>query len=130
MSAFNTATVLLFPGIGLVALAIGLLSRRYSASAFTVCLIGLLTLTTASTWISSAGPITDTTQPSKLMSDDAELKEIKAEVERLVGELHDERSSRDRAERCPSAKGQLASISRSNTPEGWGARGSNPEPTD
>lgn len=92
MSAFNTAILLLFPGLGLVALAIGLLSRRYSASALAVGLTGLLTLTTASTWISSAGPMTDTTQPTKLMSDNGELKETKAEVERLVGELHDERS--------------------------------------
>ena len=50
MSAFNTATLLLFTGLGLVALAIGLLSRRYSAIALAVGLTGLLTLTTVSTW--------------------------------------------------------------------------------
>jgi hypothetical protein len=98
MSAFNTATLLLFPGLGLVALAIGLLSRRYSASALAVGLTGLLALTTASTWISSAGPMTDTTQPSKLMSNNAELKETKT-VEPLVGELHDERSRRADSQR-------------------------------
>ncbi len=90
MSAFNTATLLLFPGLGLVALAIGLLSRRYSAAALAVGLTGLLTLTTASTWISSAGPMADTTQPSMSMSDNTELKESMAEVERLVGELRDQ----------------------------------------
>src|SRR5215813_5264644 len=82
MSAFNPVTLLLFPGLGLVALAIGLLSRRYLASGLAVGLIGLLTLTTASTWISSAGPI----------SDNAELRETKAEAERLAGELDKERS--------------------------------------
>jgi hypothetical protein len=91
MSVFNTATLFLFPGLGLVALAIGLLSRRYMGSALAVGLIGLLTLTTASTWISSAGPMMDTTRPSKPMSDNAEPKETKADAERLVGELRDER---------------------------------------
>jgi len=47
--------------------------RRYSASALAVGLTGLLALTTASTWISSAGSMTDTAQPSKLMSDNVEL---------------------------------------------------------
>jgi hypothetical protein len=91
MSTFNTASILLFPGLALVALAIGLLSRRYSASALAVGLAGLLTLAIASTWINSVGPTTDTRQPSKLTSDNAELKETNAEVERLVGELGDER---------------------------------------
>lgn len=90
MYEFDTATVLLFPGLGLVALAIALLSRRYSASALTVGLIGLFALTTASTWISSAGPMTETARPSEL--DNAELREAKARVERLVGELRDERT--------------------------------------
>ena len=58
MSAFNTASLLLFPGLGLVALGIGLLSRRYSASALAVGLAGLLILATASTWINSAGGMT------------------------------------------------------------------------
>jgi hypothetical protein len=91
MSAFNTASLLLFPGLGLVALGIGLLSRRYSASALAVGLAGLLILATASTWINSAGGMTGTTHPSKPMSDNAELKKTNAEVERLVGELSDER---------------------------------------
>jgi hypothetical protein len=89
MSAFNPATLLLFPGLGLVALAIGLLSRRYTASALAIGLIGLLTLTTASTWISSAGS----------MSDNAELMQRNAEMERLVGELHDEKIRRADSQR-------------------------------
>lgn len=74
MSAFNIATLLLFPGLGLVALAIGLLARRFSRSALVVGLTGLLTLTTASTWITASGPITDTTQIEKLTTDNAKLK--------------------------------------------------------
>jgi hypothetical protein len=99
MFAYNTPTLLLFPGLGFVALAIGLLARRYSASAFAVGLAGLLALTMASTWISSARPVTDTTQPSKPKSDNAEPTETKSEVKRLVGELHDERSRRADSER-------------------------------
>lgn len=117
MSAFNTATLLLFPGLGLVALAMGLLSRRYSVSACAVGLTGLLTLTTASTWISSAGSMMPAvgldklrSENEKLMSDldrlnaelrderklgttrAAELEETKAEVERLKDKLGDEHS--------------------------------------
>jgi hypothetical protein len=74
-----------------VALGIGLLSRRYSASALAVGLAGLLILATASTWINSAGGMTGAAHPRKPMSDKAELKKTDAEVERLVGELSDER---------------------------------------
>jgi hypothetical protein len=91
MSAFNIASLLLFPGLGLVALGIGLLSRRYSASAIAVGLAGLLILATAATWINSAGGMTGATHSSKPLSDNAEQKETNAEVERLVGELSDER---------------------------------------
>jgi hypothetical protein len=107
MSAFNTAILLLFPGLGIVALAIGLLSRRYSASALVVGLTGLLTLTTASTWISSAGP----------MSDSAERREAKAEVERLVGELHDERSSRANSQRSVADADRRANVATARTTE-------------
>ena len=89
MSAFNTATVLLFPGLGLVALAIGLLSRRYSASAFAVGLIGLLTLTDGVN-VDQFRRADDGYHAAASLSE-PELKETKAEVERLVGELRDER---------------------------------------
>jgi len=56
MSAFEAATLLLFPSLGLVALAIGLLARRYSRAALAVGLTGLLALTAVSTWITVAGP--------------------------------------------------------------------------
>ena len=51
----SRARVFLGDKLGLVALAIRLLSRRYSASALAVGLTGLLALTTASTWRSSSG---------------------------------------------------------------------------
>lgn len=129
MSAFNTATILLFSGISLVALAIWLLSRRYSSSAFAVGLTGLLTLTMASTWITAAVPVPVATQPKKELDDAKEPQEIVAskntgmeeargrarapatkaepaerqlpsvDVEQLVGELRNERSRRAEIER-------------------------------
>jgi hypothetical protein len=51
--------MVIFTGLGLVALALGLLVRRYSASAFTIGLIGILVLTTALTWMTYAGPELD-----------------------------------------------------------------------
>jgi len=122
MSAFNAATVVLFPGLGLVALAIGLLVQRYSASALVIGLAGLLILTTASTWITISGPVMDNTQIDRLKTDNARLKDTiasqladleaarkpspepmpamvppqhqspNAEVERLAGELQAEQS--------------------------------------
>lgn len=129
MSAFNTVALLLCPGIGLVALAIGLLARRYSPSALVVGLTGLLALTTAATWIAAAGPTTYATQRDKLMTDNEELKGAIArkqteledarkqtrepeartlptghqppniEVERLASELRTEQSNRAEAQR-------------------------------
>lgn len=57
MFAFDIAPLLIFPGLGLVALALGLLSRRYSRSAFVVGLAGLFAITTGSMWITTAGPM-------------------------------------------------------------------------
>ena len=51
MTAFGTAITVVFTSLGLVALALVLLVRRFSASAFAIGLVGLLALTTASTWI-------------------------------------------------------------------------------
>lgn len=132
MSAFNTATLFLFAGVSLVALAIGFLSRRYSSPAFLVGLAGLLALTTATTWITVAVPITNAVQPKKDMEDDggqskalvtsgiakgearatarmpaskeapAERPEPSAEVGRLVAELKLESSKRAEIERAAS----------------------------
>jgi hypothetical protein len=49
MTAFNAATIVVFASLGLVALALGLLVRRYSGSALATGLAGLLALTTALT---------------------------------------------------------------------------------
>lgn len=120
MSAFNTATILLFPGIGLVALAIGLLARRYSISALVVGLTGLLTLAATSTWITATGPVTDATQLDRLKLDNDELKAAiarqqadleetrkrppeTAEVERLDRELQAEKARRGEAEQSAAA---------------------------
>jgi outer membrane protein OmpA-like peptidoglycan-associated protein len=56
MTAFNAATIVVFASLGLVALALGLLVRRYSGSALATGLAGLLALTTALTWMTYAGP--------------------------------------------------------------------------
>ena len=87
MSAFNTASLLLFPGLALVALAIGLLVRRYSAAALAVGLTGLLTLAIASTWITTAGPIKE---PN-------ERQPPNGDVERMAGELLTEQNKRAEA---------------------------------
>ena len=88
MPASNFAIPLLFPGVGLVALAIGLLVRRYSPSAFVIGLTGLLALTSASTWIAAAGPMADTKQVDKIVTDNAELKRT---IARQQAELEDAR---------------------------------------
>ena len=49
-----SSAVVVFTGLSLVALGLGLLARRYSGHALAIGLIGLLSLTTASTWIISA----------------------------------------------------------------------------
>lgn len=54
MSA-TTAIVLLFASLGLVALALGLLARRYSALVLGAGLAGLLGLSMSATWIARAG---------------------------------------------------------------------------
>ena len=126
MYAFNTAALLLFPGLGLAALAIGLLARRYSASALTVGLTGLLALTTASTWITTAGPVggpqvgkPETVKPKEKTGnqeggpDDAskrgpepatksepELKQALAEKMQLTATLQAEQNKRADAERA------------------------------
>lgn len=74
MSAFNWATFIFYPALGLVALALGLLARSYSNSAFAAGLAGLMALTTASTWMTVAGPVTDTVQIDRLAVENAELK--------------------------------------------------------
>jgi hypothetical protein len=55
MSAFNAACMLLFPSIGFVALAIGLLARRYSLAALVIGLIGLSSLAAAAAFITTSG---------------------------------------------------------------------------
>ena len=84
MSAFNSATLVLFPALGLVALAIGLLARRYSTPALGVGLTGLLVLTSASTWITSAGPAMDTQLIGTL---NGEISKLKSEQDALRTEL-------------------------------------------
>jgi len=59
MTASTIAAVVIFAGLGLVALALGLLVRRYSGHALAIALVGLLALTTASTWIIYSRPDTD-----------------------------------------------------------------------
>jgi hypothetical protein len=49
------ATMVLFGSVGVVALALTLIARRYSVAALSIALAGLLALTTAATWITRAG---------------------------------------------------------------------------
>lgn len=85
MSAYDLAVLLLFPGLGLVALAIGLLARRYSAAVLALGLTGLLALATASSFIAIAGgPATDTAQLGRLMRENGELKDVIARQQREI----------------------------------------------
>jgi hypothetical protein len=77
-SSTTSATLVIFVSLGLVALAIGLLARRYSATALMIGLAGLLGLTTASTWIAYARP--ENAAPV--------INTLKAEIAGLNKELH------------------------------------------
>src|SRR5947207_3200014 len=92
MPAFSPAILLLFPGLGLVGLGIGLLARRYSGSALATGLTGLFALALASTWIATAGPL------EKPISEDR--RPPNAKVERLTVELQLEQSKRTEAQRA------------------------------
>jgi len=98
MSAFSTANFLLFPGLGLVALAIGLLARRYSASALGVGLVGLLSLATASTWIIAAVPAKHVSKPAP-KTEAAKPQSPTLDLERLKQELLAEKAKSAQAER-------------------------------
>jgi hypothetical protein len=74
VTAFNTATMVLFASLGLVALALMLLVRRYSATALTIGLAGLLAITTVSTWITYATPENDVQVVDHLKEEIANLK--------------------------------------------------------
>jgi hypothetical protein len=68
-----------FTSLGLVALALVLLVRRYSVSAFVIGLVGLLALTTAATWFASAE---SGVEPQVLDSLKTELATGKKELQR------------------------------------------------
>jgi len=88
MTASTTAAMVVFAGLGLVALAIGLLVRRYSRHALAVGLVGLLALTTASTWIIYARPDTDVRV----------LNNLQVEIAALNKELQRSRAQRQEQE--------------------------------
>lgn len=83
----SLATVLLFASLGLVALAIGLLARRYSRPALGVGLAGLLVLATASTWLTWAGAGTAVDPRGKLAEAMRELDVTRSENGMLAGRL-------------------------------------------
>lgn len=106
----NSGAFLLFPGLGLVAVAFVLLARRYSTSALGVGLAGLLTLTTASTWVISGGPNTASTgglggiiEELRARIDDGDKRVLAAEqrvleLDQLKGQLEAAQSKRKEAE--------------------------------
>jgi hypothetical protein len=73
VTASTIAAVVVFAGLGLVALALGLLVRRYSGHALASGLVGLLALTTASTWIIYSRRDTDVRVINKLKGEIAAL---------------------------------------------------------
>jgi hypothetical protein len=86
MAASTIAAVVIFASIGLVALALGLLARRYSGRALAIGLIGLLALTTASTWMTYAGPNTSA-QNKELLSSREQIKGLEGRIESGRAEL-------------------------------------------
>jgi hypothetical protein len=56
VSEFSVATMVAFAGLSLVAVALALLARAYSAAALGIGLVGLLALTAASTWSAQLEP--------------------------------------------------------------------------
>jgi hypothetical protein len=56
MTALTTAGIAVFSSLGLVALALALLARRYSVAAVIIGWIGLFALTAVLAWITYAGP--------------------------------------------------------------------------
>src|SRR5262245_45111361 len=88
MTASTIAAVVVFAGLGLVALALGLLVRRNSGLALAIGLVGLLALTTASTWIIHARPDTDV----------GVIDNLKVEIAALNKELQRSRAQRQEQE--------------------------------
>jgi len=86
MIAFSTATIptmVVFTSLNLVALALGLLVRRYSAPAFGFGLAGLLALTIASTLITYIGPESAemAARNRELQSSREQIRELKKRIE-------------------------------------------------
>jgi hypothetical protein len=81
MITSNTATVVAFASLGLVALALLLLVRRYSGRALAIGLAGLFALTTALTWISYAGQAIPEIPPAK--RDHEQIRELEKRLAAL-----------------------------------------------
>jgi hypothetical protein len=69
MSAFGSASALVFASLGVVAVALALLARSYSVRAMVTGLVGLLALAAASTWLILTGPQAASPVVAKLNSD-------------------------------------------------------------
>jgi hypothetical protein len=87
MTASTTAAVVVFAGLGMVALALGLLVRRYSGHALAIGLVGLLALTTASTWLTYTRSDPDVRAVNDLQLEIAALnKELQRSREQKQGQ--------------------------------------------
>jgi len=101
MIIFSAAPIVVFTSLGLVALGLGLLVRRYSTFALAIGLAGLLALTTSLTWITYAGLGVATGNRELERS-----RELTQELEKLVkaAQSESDRAGRDLA----AARTQLA----------------------
>jgi hypothetical protein len=86
MTASTIAAVVVSAGLGLVALALGLLARRYSGHALAIGLIGLLGLTTATTWIISTA-LDSAGQNKELLSLREQARALERQLEKAKAEL-------------------------------------------
>jgi hypothetical protein len=100
MTAFSTAITVVFTSLGLVALALVLLVRRFSASALAIGLVGLIGLITASTWIIFGRPETDPRAIDNLKGEIAawhkDLQSLREQVQGLAKRLEALEAENDR----------------------------------
>jgi Skp family chaperone for outer membrane proteins len=100
MTAFSTAITVVFTSLGLVALALVLLVRRFSASALAIGVVGLIGLITASIWIIFGRPETDPRAIDNLKGEIAawhrDLQSLREQVQGLAKRLEALEAENDR----------------------------------
>lgn len=99
MSALSIATFAMFSGLGLVALALVLMARRYTLPALVIGLSGLLPLTASAAWVVRAWPANNVQTESDMVEAlRREIADLKAQTARKDADLEAERQKGAEAE--------------------------------